>query len=133
MLNWELVNKKDIYDTLCGWWTQHKAFNDKIIELKSLPNRVFIVTKGEDILYAVPVYISDSDFCYIGWVTSNPLISPLQKKGALEYLYNIINIVMKSQGYDHILSKANSKSLQRIAEKAGYENVGTTTYHVKNL
>lgn len=133
MFNWRLENKNECYDLLVEWWKKHKAFNDKIIELKSLPTRVFIVSNDDKDLFAVPVYITDSDFCYIGWVTSNPDASLREKVGALEFLYNIISIVMKSQNFDHILSKANAKSLQRVAERSGFINVGQTTYHVKNL
>lgn len=132
-MTWRLENKQDVYDQLIEWWKSHKAFNNKIIELKSLPTRIFIVSKEEVDLFAVPVYISDSDFCYIGWVTSNPSANIRDKVGALEYLYNIISIVMKSQGFDHILSKANAKSLQKITEKTGFTNVGETTYYIKNL
>lgn len=133
MFDWKLMSKDDCYDELCNWWKGHKAFGNKVIEHKSLPNRIFMVSNKEHNLFAVPVYISDSDFCYIGWVTSNPKAKIKEKYGALEYLYNIISIVMKSQGFDHILSKANAKSLQRIAEKSGFVNVGKTVYHVKNL
>ena len=133
MLDWKLLSKDDVYPTLLEWWKKHKAFNDKIIEHKSLPNRIFVVSNKDKDLFVVPVYISDSDFCYIGWVTSNPDSSPREKVGALDYLYNIISIVMKAQGFDHILSKANAKSLQRVAERTGFINVGTTTYHIKNL
>lgn len=133
MFEWRLENKKDYYGTLMSWWESHKAFNNKSIEYKSLPIRVFVVSNEDKDLFAVPVYISDSDFCYIGWVTSNPDSGLREKVGALEYLYNIISIVMKSQGFDHILSKANASSLQRVAERSGFINVGETTYHIKNL
>ena len=135
MFTWRLENKNstDFLDTLYSWWEKHEAFNNKVIEFKSLPTRIFVVTKNGEDLFAVPVYISDSDFCYIGWVTSNPDAALRDKALALDYLYNIISIVMKSQGFDHILSKANAKSLQRVAERNGFNNVGETTYHIKNL
>ena len=133
MFSWKLLHKTDCYDTLCSWWTKHKAFDEKLIAEKSLPSRVFVVSNEERDLFAVPVYVSDSDFCYIGWVTSNPDATPKEKVGALDYLYDIISTVMKSQGFDHIMSKANARSLQRIAERNGFINVGQTTYHVKNL
>lgn len=133
MFNWRLENKNDCYELLVSWWKKHNAFNNKIIEFKSLPTRIFIVSNEDKDLFAVPVYISDSDFCYIGWVTSNPDAGLRERVGALDYLYEIISIVMKSQKFDHILSKANAKSLQRVAERSGFINVGETTYHVKNL
>ena len=135
MFKWRLENKSttDFLDTLYSWWEKHEAFNKKSIEYKSLPSRIFVVSNDTKDLFAVPVYISDSDFCYIGWVTSNPDATLREKTSALDYLYNIISIVMKSQGFDHIISKANAKSLQRVAERNGFINVGETTYHIKNL
>ena len=131
--SWRLQGRDESYDILVSWWTAHKAFNSKIIEHSALPSRIFVVSKGETDLFMVPVYASDSTFCWLGWTTSNPEAKLRDKVGALDYLYEIISIVMKSLKYEHIISKANARSLQRVAERSGFENVGQTTYHIKNL
>lgn len=133
MFEWRLENKNTFYETLVGWWTKHKAFNDKIIPYKSLPNRIFIVSKNGEDLYAVPVYISDSDFCYLGFITSNPKAGVKSKHGALRFLYNIISIVMKSQGFDRIMSKTNERGLTRELLNSGFIFTEKTGYYIKNI
>lgn len=130
---WRLADKSECYQQLLSWWRSHDAFHGKIIEYKTLPNRIFIVSnKGKD-LFAIPVYISDSDFCYIGWVTGNPEAGIKEKYGALEFLYKVIFIVMKSQGFDHILSKTNESGLRRVLENTGFQDADKTHFYIKNL
>jgi len=131
--SWRLQDRDESYDTLVSWWGSHKAFNSKVIGYSALPSRIFVVSKGGTDLFMVPVYASDSTFCWLGWTTSNPDAKLRDKSGALEYLYEIISVVMKSLKYEHIISKANAKSLQKVAERSGFINVGQTTYHIKNL
>ena len=132
-MKWKLERKDECYDLLCEWWRKHEAFGGGIIPKESLPERIFFVINDGIRLFAVPVYVSDSDFCYIGWVTSNPNVNSRSKVGALEFLYNIISAHMEMEGFKRILSKANNKSLQRISMRAGFESAGETTYYIKNL
>lgn len=130
---WRLVDKKDYYKTLLGWWQKHKAFNEKVIEYSRMPNRVFIVSKGGEDLFAVTVYISDSTICWIGWITSNPDAKLRNKYGALEYLYEIISIVMKSQGYDCIISKTNERGLIKALENSAFVITEKSNFYIKNI
>lgn len=133
MFDWRIENKKDFYGTIVEWWKKHKAFNEKVIEYKALPNRIFIVSSDGIDLFAVPVYITDSDFCHIGWITSNPDAPLKSKGGALEYLYGIISIVMKSQGFDRILSKTNDRSLMRVLENSEYKFIEKANWFYKDF
>ena len=131
--NWRLDNKQNVYDVLLDWWKEHQAFNGKALAFKTLPNRMFVVSNDNKDLYIVSVYISDSDFCQIGFITSNPKAGLKEKHGALAYLYDIISIVMKAEGFDRIISKTNQTGLIKALEQSNFEFTEQFNFYVKNL
>jgi len=131
--NWRIENKEAIYNKLIAWWKKHNAFGGELIALKSLPNRMFVVSNDKDDLFIVPVYISDSDFCQIGFITSNPNANIKSKYKALDYLYEIISIVMKSQGFDIIVSKTKESGLMRALEHSNFKLIEESNFYIKTL
>ena len=137
--NWRLEDKSVCYEKLKRWWDLHEAFEGNHIPYNSMPNRVFTVSteiEGELIdLYSVAIIVTDTDMCWIGWITSNPLFENHScKKGALEYLYGIIAIVMKSQGFESIVAHAKLNGLMKALENSGFVNAEPkTNFYIKNL
>tara|TARA_R110000796_G_scaffold59371_4_gene136833 strand:- start:3996 stop:4418 length:423 start_codon:yes stop_codon:yes gene_type:complete len=137
--NWKLEDKSVCYKRLKMWWDEHDAFGSNHIPYNSVPNRVFTVSvdleDGEVDLYSVAIIITDTDICWVGWITSNPFCKETKYKvGALKYLYNIISIVMKSQGFESIVSHAKLSGLMNALENSGFELVEPqTNFYIKNL
>ena len=50
------------------WWDE---WNFPHVSYTSLPERMFVVSMDGIDLYAIPVYVGDSDVCMIGFVTGN--------------------------------------------------------------
>lgn len=136
--NWRLEDKSICYKRLQGWWDEHKAFENNHIPYNSVPNRIFTVSVDIDNdpldLYSIAIIVTDTDICWVGWITSNPNASPLLKGGALEYLYGIISIVMKSQGFESMVSHAKLKGLMKALDNSGFQLVEPeTNFYIKNL
>lgn len=136
--NWRLEDKSECYKRLQMWWDGHKAFENNHIPYNSTPKRIFTVStevgEKEIDLYSISIIITDTDICWVGWITSNPKASWGLKKGALEYLYNIISIVMKSQGFESIVSHAKLSGLMVALNNSGFVNVEpNTNFYIKNL
>lgn len=135
-LGFKTVNKKECYDILLSWWESHNAFEGNIIEYKTLPELTcFVSVDGVDV-YALPVYQSDSDFCFLGWLTSNPNYSYKKslKKYALKQLFNYVSEVFKKKGYDKVLSKTGGTTgLKNALEESGFQFVETTNFHIKKI
>ena len=132
--NWRLENKSVCYKKLTDWWSTHKAFEGNFIPYKSMPNRIFTVYKNDVDLYSVAVYITDSNMCWIGWITSNPNSKPSDRNKSLEFLYNKISLEMKIQGYDIIISKTKQSGLMRTLKNTGFINIEPkTNFYIKNL
>lgn len=133
MFNWRLENRDSYYTTIRDWWEKHEAFNGSILRKETLPNRVFVVSNDDKDLFAVPVYVSDADFCYIAFTTSNPYAELKEKVGALEYLYDKIQVSMKYNGFARVITTCNVSGLMRTLERGGFENVEQTNYFIKVL
>lgn len=133
--NWRLEDKSVCYDRLKNWWEGHKAFDNKVLPYSSVPNRVFTVSKGDIDLYSIAIIITDTDICWVGWITSNPFVpTNRHKEGALEYLYNIISVVMRSQGFNTMVSHAKLKGLMKALDKSGFQLVEPeTNFYIKKL
>ena len=136
--NWRLEDKSVCYKRLQMWWDEHKAFEDKHIPYNSVPTRIFTVSKdvedGEVDLYSIAIIITDTDICWVGWITSNPFAKATDKIGGLEYLYGIIATVMKSQGFETMVSHAKMNTLMNALEKSGFQLIEPlTNFYIKNL
>ena len=132
--NWRLEDKSLCYDRLTKWWDEHKAFNGNPIPYNSVPNRIFTVSKGEIDLYSIGIFITDTDICWVGWITSNPDAKHIARKDALEYLYGIITIVMKSQGFVSMVSHTKLNRLMKALDNSGFTNIEPkTNLYIKKL
>lgn len=120
MFNWRLENKKDFYDVLVEWWNVHSF---PVLEYGAVPNRIFVVQDDTDDLYAVPVYITDSTWCIIGFPTSNPEIGWDRKEGALDYLMGHLETCMKYEGIKTIMTTSSNPKLIEMFERNGIDSV----------
>jgi hypothetical protein len=132
--NWKLEDKSVCYKRLQKWWDEHKAFDGNHIPYSATPSRIFTVANESKDLYSVAIIITDTDICWVGWITSNPDAVSKEKLGALEYLYGIIAIVMKSQGYESLVSHAKVNNLMKALDNSGFINIEpNTNFYIKNL
>jgi hypothetical protein len=131
MLRWRLENKKTFYDTLVKWWSD---WNFPIVGYSSLPERIFVVSHDDTDLYAVPVYVGDSDMCWIGFITGNKETTKKQRTGALDYVLDKIETCMKYNGYNIILTVSGTPSLKKLFENNNYNiSSGDTNEYVKRI
>lgn len=131
MLSWRLENKKTFYDTLTKWWID---WDFPIVGYNSLPERIFVVSYGDTDIYAVPVYVGDSDMCWIGFITGNKNTNKKQRTGALDYILDKIETCMKYNGYNVILTVSGTPSLKKLFRDNNYEiSSGDTNEYVKRI
>ncbi len=135
-MNWSIEDKEVFYETLCKLYETHDF---PVVPKDRLPNRIFVAYEtledGEIVLlYAVPVMITDSSMCKIVFPVSNKLAPKILKKGALDKLLDIVEIVMKSQGYDFIFTTSGTPKLMEIFNNRGYTSSDEgVTYYSKPL
>ena len=77
MLEFRSETVFNYYNTLVEWWNVH---NFPVLSIESLPDNIYIVSREGLDLYAIPVYITDSNWCIIGFPTSNKMAPKEYKK-----------------------------------------------------
>lgn len=112
-----LENKERYYETLVDWWSK---WNFPILDKASLPQRIFVVSAEGVDLYAVPVYTSDSSWCWIGFITGNKHAERKYRKNALNFLLYNVEQYMKSIGYDLIMTVSGNPILKKLFEDGNY-------------
>jgi len=111
MFKWRLENKNSFYHTLVEWWDN---WGFPCVQKSSIPNSIFIVSKNEEDLYAIPIYKTDSDICWIGFPTSNRKAEKENKEGSLDFLMSKIEDVMKQEGFNIILTTSGTPKLMSL-------------------
>jgi hypothetical protein len=131
MFSCRIENKHDFYDTLCKWWTDWKF---PVMSIDALPNNIFVVSnKGID-LYAIPVYLSDSDVCWVGFITGNKNSTKVLRSGSLDYLVKFTEQYLKQSGRKFIMTVSKTPVLKKIFEDNGYLMSGdNVNEYIKNI
>ena len=130
-MTFRLESRETYYETLVEWWTEHGF---PILPFDSVPTKVFVVSRDNIDLYAIPVYSSDVSLCWIGFPTSNKKAPKELKSGALEFLMGNLQIAIRELGYKTIITTSDTPKLMNLFESQGFiasdQNV---TYYTKRL
>lgn len=112
-----LTSRDKFYDTLVEWWGD---WGFPILAKESLPVNIFVVNKNDTDLYAAPLYLTDSDICWLAFITSNFKASKELKEGALDYLLEDVEKFMTYNNYNNIVSISNTPRIENSLQNSGY-------------
>ena len=131
MFSCRIENKHDFYDTLCKWWMDWKF---PVMSINALPNNIFVVSNEGVDLYAIPVYLSDSDVCGVGFITGNKNSTKALRSGSLDYLIKFTEQYLKQSGRKFIMTVSKTPVLKKRFEDNGYllSGEGVNEY-IKNI
>ena len=110
MFSCRIESKHKFYKTLCDWWSD---WNFPIMSIDALPNNIFVVSNQGIDLYAVPVYLSDSDMCWIGFITGNKNTTKELRKGSLDYLIKYTEEYLRISGRKFIMTVSKTPILKK--------------------
>ncbi|TSE11272.1 hypothetical protein [Aquimarina algiphila] len=130
MYKWRLETRDTYYVELVKWW---KAHNFPVLPSSALPSRIFIAYDDNKDVLAIPVFVSDADFCYLGFITINPEASRKDRLTVIPYLMDVVKTCMKYQGYKRFIITCNISGLMKSLEKSGFEFLEKTNYYFLNL
>jgi hypothetical protein len=72
----------------------------------------------------MPVYLTDTNTCFIGFITGNPKSEKLHRKGSLNALNDFVEQHMKDLGYSAIITSTSTPVLKKLFEDQGYIKTG---------
>lgn len=105
---------KSDHITVCRWW---KAHNFTALTLATLPTTGFII----DGVCAGFLYSTDSDFCLLEWVISNPEISKEERAKGLDLLIDTLLETAKEKGFRLVFSTLEHPKLIQRYEDHGFQ------------
>lgn len=104
------------------------------MSIDALPNNIFVVSNDGVDLYAVPVYLSDSDMCWIGFITGNKNSTKALRSGSLDYLIKYTEHYLNQSGRKFIMTVSKTPVLKKIFEDNGYLMSGDKiNEYIKNI
>jgi hypothetical protein len=116
-----IEHKDDFYGVLCDWWNQWGFPN---LPHEALPKRIFVVSYNEKDIYAMPVYETDTNTCFIGFVTGNTLAKKNERKESLSILNRFVEDHMKGLGFKVIMTITGTSVLKKLFTDEGYIKTG---------
>jgi hypothetical protein len=122
--------KEQDWDILPQWW---EKWNWPVVSRNMLPMNGLgglIVYKGDILIAAGFLYLSNSKVAWLDWIISNPEYKESDRKESLVSLINGLEDVARQQGYDIIISIARNKSLINTHKKLGYTVDENPSYEI---
>lgn len=133
MFSWRYLNTDD-YHTLTKWW---KEFRFPIPLPGMLPQNGLggIMVMKEDVeLCAGFLYLTNSSFCWIEYVISNFSYKNKDRKDAIVYMINQLEIIAKQTNQcTTVYCTVKNKNLINRYLEADYTDCGQATVLVKNI
>lgn len=96
MKTYKVLNKVDFYETMKSWWTD---WGFPVVNIDALPENIIVVYHEDKEVYAIPLYLSDSSFCWVGFITGNKKSSKKEREGSLTFGLNSISDFLQYTGY----------------------------------
>lgn len=108
------------WKTLTSWWKWWRwpSMSKEILPMNGTGG--VMVYKGETLIVAGFLYLTNSKAAWLDWIVSNPYYKETDRKEAIMLLINTLEEIGKNQGYDVIISITRSKSLINIHRELNY-------------
>jgi len=118
------------WDTLQEWWSKWNwpTMSKDLLPLNGTGG--LMVYKGNQLIAAGFLYLSNSKVAWLDWIISNPEYKEDNRKTALMLLIDSLEEVAKQQDYSIIISIARNKSLINIHKNLGYTVDENPSYEI---
>lgn len=118
------------WETLISWWDAWKwpKMSKEMLPMNGCGG--LMVYKGNKLIAAGFLYLSNSKVAWLDWIISNPLYKEKDRKIALALLILSLEDVAKQQDYNIIISIARHKGLINTHKELGYAVDETPSYEI---
>ena len=117
MKSYKVLNRIEFYETIKSWWND---WDFPVFGVESLPENIVVVFHNEEEVCAIPVYLSDANVCWLGFITSNKKASKEARKDALTYGLNVICEVLEYTKYKHIFTVTGNQFIDKSLNEANF-------------
>lgn len=116
---WRYVSKADYDSVLVGWWN---AWGFPVPVVECLPERGIIVSDGEGDLYGGFLYLTDGGIGWMEWVVSDKDAAVERKRGALEFLTDVLTGMAKDEGMLMVFTSTVLPGFANGLKKCGFRD-----------
>lgn len=129
---WRYLKESD-YETLVEWW---KWFRFPAPHKSLLPNNglggVMIIKDGVEVCAGF-LFQTNSAFCILEYIVSNPNYRNKDRKQAIEKLIEVIGNIADELGYYVMTSFVNNQNLIKTFEETGFIKGSNNVQYLKGL
>lgn len=115
------------YLMICEWWVEHGW---PVCPLNFLPETGLIMEEDGKPFCVGFIYGTDSDFCLMEFIVSNPKSDKEKRSLAIDELIEKLLERAKEQGYRAVYSFAQNQSLLARCVKQGFEVTDTNVTNI---
>jgi hypothetical protein len=108
------------YPELCEWWRAREAQGWRYIPSSALPKIGIVVEDSEHKYCVCFVYLCESNWAWLEWVTTNPASPLRRRREALELLLRTARDAWQRAGCQNVVSSLNNENLMELYEGIGF-------------
>jgi hypothetical protein len=117
MKSYKVLNKVDFYDTMKQWWND---WGFPVLSIDALPENIVVIYHKEQEVYAIPLYLSDSNFCWVGFITGNKKASKIAREGSLTFGLNSVSDFLQYTGYKLLFTITSNSFIDKSLIEANF-------------
>jgi len=110
MKSYKVLNKVDFYNTMKQWWND---WGFPVLSIDALPENIVVIYHEEQEVYAIPLYLSDSNFCWVGFITGNKNASKIEREGSLTFGLNSVSDFLQYTGYKNLFTITSNSFIDK--------------------
>ena len=107
---------KDFYETMCLWLSDHGWAP---IQLKALPENIFVLSNDVEDCYCCTLYETDSAFGFVAWPISNKKAT--RNSYDITVLFEEIEKYAKTKGIEILFTTSGTQKIENSLVNAGYK------------
>jgi hypothetical protein len=122
--------KESDWDILLSWWKWWRwpELSKDVLPMDGTGG--LMVYKGDTLIAAGFLYLTNSKAAWLDWIVSNPNYREYDRKDSLALLIDGLEAVAKSEGCNTIISITRNKSLIDIHNGLGYTIDKNPSYEI---
>ena len=110
MKTYRIVKKEDFFETIKTWWMD---WDFPVLNIDTLPKNIVVVYHEDQEVCAIPLYLSDSNVCWVGFITSNKKASKEARKGALTFGLDSVSEFLKYTNYKNLFTVTSNSFIDK--------------------
>lgn len=124
---YRMLSYEDYDCFLTEWWNKWRF---PVPPRECLPPRGILVSDKKGGLYAGFLYLTDGGIAWMEWVVSDKDVLPARKRGALEYLVEVLGGMARKEGMKLMFTSTGLSGYRNGLVKCGFLKGDENTYQL---